>query len=577
MRGIRSFRDLPLWAKVLISPGVCLVAGCAVLTAIWLGATATEDGLAEVANRALPAAVASARLLDEIDTIEATAMRALVWQQAGVPDATIDGLNKDVTAKLKMLRAETDSMVAARGETDADMPRLRAIAARSGDYAKQIGEALDLVSDPAIAVGYFRRADATFATLRGDIVALSAAHRDAEAATVQIARDSSHAMLERSYSIVAGSAVAMSILLPLMVRAIGNPVRSLTRAMTELAAGDMDAKISARDQRDELGDMARAVLVFKEHMVRASQAEERQEIVRRTAAIEKQAALATMAETVEAATSDALRQIGDRTSRMAATADAMSASATRTGNSAQDAAAAATQARSLAETVASAAEQLASSIREIGRQVAQSTAVAGRAVAAGTETRDAIVALNQEVERIGTVADMIGEIAARTNLLALNATIEAARAGEAGKGFAVVASEVKQLATQTARSTEEIARHIKQVQAATGISVAAVARIDETIAEISVIAGSIAVAVKQQDAATAEIARSIAETAGTAGEMTNRTSEVSIEAKGTGSLAVDLRDNVVALDQAVDKLRHSVIEVMQSATAQVDLRDQHAA
>ena len=100
------------------------------------------------------------------------------------------------------------------------------------------------------------------------------------------------------------------------------------------------------------------------------------------------------------------------------------------------------------------------SIREIGVQVTQSTAVVGRAVAAGGETRTTIEALNEQVARIGTVADMIGEIAAKTNLLALNATIEAARAGDAGKGFAVVASEVKGLATQTARSTEEIARHI---------------------------------------------------------------------------------------------------------------------
>jgi methyl-accepting chemotaxis protein len=116
--------------------------------------------------------------------------------------------------------------------------------------------------------------------------------------------------------------------------------------------------------------------------------------------------------------------------------------------------------------VPSAAEELAASIREIGGQVSQSTAVVGRAVTAGRrDTRETIEALNTQVERIGAVADMIGEIAARTNLLALNATIEAARAGDAGKGFAVVASEVKQLATQTARSTEEITRHIGEVRA----------------------------------------------------------------------------------------------------------------
>ena len=108
---------------------------------------------------------------------------------------------------------------------------------------------------------------------------------------------------------------------------------------------------------------------------------------------------------------------------------------------------------------------------------------------------------------------MIAEIAAQTNLLALNATIEAARAGEAGKGFAVVASEVKQLASQTARSTSEIAGHIGAIRAATTDSVASVQHIEQTIGEINAIAGSIAAAVAQQGAATAEIARIIAETA----------------------------------------------------------------
>jgi methyl-accepting chemotaxis protein len=204
--------------------------------------------------------------------------------------------------------------------------------------------------------------------------------------------------------------------------------------------------------------------------------------------------------------------------------------------------------------------------------VSRSTTVVGRAVTAGLETRDTIVSLSQEVESIGAVADMIGGIAAQTNLLALNATIEAARAGDAGKGFAVVASEVKALAMQTARSTEDIARHIGQVRSATGASVAAVARIDETIAEISAIATSIAAAVRQQDAATADIARNIGATATAANDMTSRTSEVSTEAAGTGRHAADLRDNTLALNEAVEELRHSVIQVVRTSTAAVDRR-----
>jgi len=250
----------------------------------------------------------------------------------------------------------------------------------------------------------------------------------------------------------------------------------------------------------------------------------------------------------------------------------MTASADRTGVAAGTASTAAANALSNAQTVASAAEQLTASIREIGGQVNRSSQVVSQAVAAGAETRATIEALNQQVEQIGAVANMIGEIAARTNLLALNATIEAARAGDAGKGFAVVASEVKALANQTARSTQEISRHIGLVRSATGASVSAVLRIEQTITDISAIAGSIAAAVEQQSATTAEIARNVVETAATATEMTTRTSEVSSEAGQTSHHAEAVRDNASGLNAAMGDLRHSLIRVVRTATSDVDRR-----
>jgi methyl-accepting chemotaxis protein len=572
LRRLRSFHDLPLWAKVLIAPAACLASGVAVAASIWLGANETEGRLADVANNALPTAAASARLLDTVDTIQATAMRAVVWQQAGVPEATIDTLVKDVDHDLTALRATAAGMATGRVATDPDAPRLKEIAAKSDSYGKLLGDALDLVTDPAIAVGYFRRSDATFEALRSDISGLLAADRAAEAAAIQAARGSSHTALMRSYWIVGGAGVVMAILLPVVVAAIARPVRSLTRTMTELAAGDMSVEAGGQDHRDELGDMARAVLVFKQHMIRGTELAAEQDAARRGADAEKRAALVNMATTIETATGSALQQIGNRTTAMATTADAMSASAIRTGGSARDAAAAAVQALGIAQTVASVAEELTASIREIGGQVRQSTAVVGRAVTAGTVTRTTITALNQAVERIGLVTDMISAIAEKTNLLALNATIEAARAGDAGKGFAVVASEVKALATQTARSTEEIARHLGQVRSATGASVAAVAQIEQTIMEISTISGSIAASVKQQDAATAQIACNVAETVNAANEMTRRTGEASDEAVATGRHAIDLRDNTAALNQAVEELRQSVVEVVRSSTAEMERR-----
>ncbi len=569
---MRSFRDLPLWAKVLIAPAAGMVAGIAVAASVWLSATETESRLASVADTALPTAAASVQLLNMVDETQAKAMRAVVWQQAGVPQATIDGLAKEVTTGLAALRKNAAGMAEAHDRDATDPPRLKSIAAKSTVYAQQLGDALDLMEDPAIAIGYFRRADATFEALRDEISGLAAAHRAVETIAIQTARDSSHRALVRAYWLFGGSTLVMLILMPVVVMAVARPVRALTRTMTELAAGNLNAEAAGQDQRDELGDMARSVLVFKEHMIRASELAAAQEEQRHRAEAEKHAALLAMVETIETATGSALQQIGDRTTAMAVAAEAMSASANRTGTSAQDAAAAASEAQGIVRTVASAAEQLAGSIRDIGGQVTQSTTVVGRAVSAGSETRTIMATLNQEVERIGAVADMIGEIAAKTNLLALNATIEAARAGEAGKGFAVVASEVKQLAMQTARSTGDIARHIDQVRAATGASVAAVARIDQTIAEISAIAGSIAAAMQQQDAATAEITRNVAATALAATEMTSRTSDASNEAAATGRTAMDLRDNMAALSGAVEDLRRSVIKVVRTSTADVERR-----
>jgi uncharacterized coiled-coil DUF342 family protein len=250
----------------------------------------------------------------------------------------------------------------------------------------------------------------------------------------------------------------------------------------------------------------------------------------------------------------------------------MSGSATDTGASAQAAASAAADAMATAQAVASGAEQLASSIREIAGQVSRSSDMVRNAVGASNETRGAIEALNTKVGQIGAVADMIAEIAARTNLLALNATIEAARAGDAGKGFAVVASEVKQLATQTARSTEEITRHIHEVRAATEASVVSVGRIEQTIGAIDAIAGSIAAAVEQQGAATAEIARNVAETASATNQMTSRITEVSAEAVRTGEQAGTVKGLANALQDAVEALKAAVVRVVRTATPEVDRR-----
>ncbi|MGA3005330.1 MAG: methyl-accepting chemotaxis protein [Acetobacteraceae bacterium] len=378
-----------------------------------------------------------------------------------------------------------------------------------------------------------------------------------------------------SQKLIAGAALVLGVLIAWLVgRGIVRPITGMTGAMSRLANGETTVEVPSRDATDEIGAMAKAVDVFKQHAIERSLLEAAHNALEEKALQEKRTALLGMAQKIEAESASALESVGTRTNGIATAAEAMSASAGRTGDSAEAAATAAAKAMANAQTVASAAEQLAASIREIGGQVSQSTVVVGRAVAAGSETRATMEALNEQVGRIGMVADMISEIAGKTNLLALNATIEAARAGDAGKGFAVVASEVKQLATQTARSTEEIARHISEVRTATGASVAAVGRIEQTIGEISAIAGSIAAAVEQQGAATAEIARNVNETAAAADQMTQRIAEVSAEAKQTGQRSAQVRDDTVALNTMVGELKHALIRVVRTSTEEVNRRHQ---
>jgi methyl-accepting chemotaxis protein len=358
----------------------------------------------------------------------------------------------------------------------------------------------------------------------------------------------------------------------LVGRGIARPILAVTRAMEALVLGELDTTLPDDRRRDEIGMMARTVRVFRDSLVDAARLREEQAGAQVAAEAAKRAALTAMAEKIEAEAGDAVRRIGDRTTAMTATAEEMRKLAARVGHSAAGANEAASLALANAQTVASAAEQLSASIGEISGQVHHSTATVTLAVDASNATRATIEALNERVGRIGAVAEIIGDIAAKTNLLALNATIEAARAGEAGKGFAVVASEVKQLANQTARSTEEINRHIGEVRSATTEAVTAVARIATTIGEVNAIAGSIAAAVEEQGAATAEIARGVSSTAAAVDAMTARNGEVTHEAEMAGRHASEVLDGTRVLDSAVAELRQALIRTVRTSTAEVDRR-----
>jgi methyl-accepting chemotaxis protein len=540
LRHVRSFRDLPLWAKVLIAPVASLGAGIAVAVSVWLGASETESRLAAVADQALPEAAASARLLDDVDRIHALAMRALVMKQAGLPQAAIDKLTQELGAGLGALHDRGAALSGGRGATDTDLPRLKAIAARTNEYTRQLGAALDLIADPSVAVGFFRRADATFETLRGDISGLSAEHRAAEAESVQAARDSSRAALLRSCWISGGSVVVMMILLPIVVAAISRPVRALTRTMTELASGHLDAQATGQAQRDELGDIARAVQVFRVNAIEARRLTEERDAAQ-SAKERRQAALAECTAAFGHSMTNVLFSLGESADGMRRAADELATAAAGVRAQAGDTASNAGDASRDLAAVVTAAEELTTSIDEITRQVTAAAGIAREAVERAATSHGKVAGLATATARIGDVVGLINDIASQTSLLALNATIEAARAGEAGRGFAVVANEVKALATQTAKATSEIAGQIGTIRASTAEAVQAMDDVAHSIGRMDAVTGTIAAAVEQQGVAT----RQIASTVQSVTSATEQTTQAMQRLTGVADDAATLSDTVL--------------------------------
>src|SRR5271168_3385556 len=250
--------------------------------------------------------------------------------------------------------------------------------------------------------------------------------------------------------------------------------------------------------------------------------------------------------------------VSTSTIAMKSTASALIASSHETTEHAEGALRESNEASANVSLVAGSAEQLSASIAEINLQLAQTTDLVASAVEKAQASNGEYEALAQAAEKIGDVVKLIRNIASQTNLLALNATIEAARAGEAGRGFAVVAAEVKSLAVETAKATEEIARHILAVQESTGGAVEAVHGIEDSMHEINTRASSTAASVLKQNAATTEISRNAANAASGTGMVVAALGKVSGAAAETRNAAETVLSASHSVDTSVGKLRAEI-------------------
>ncbi len=343
-------------------------------------------------------------------------------------------------------------------------------------------------------------------------------------------------------SVLALVTILTALSIPLFARStIFKPQGKLTHTMHELIGGNLAVDVAGTQRKDEIGEVARAVEVFKQNALKIKAMQEEQERMKAHAEEQRKEAMNQLAHDFDSRTKGIIANLISSSEKMKTSARDMDQVSKSTAEASAAVAAAATEADANVQGVAAATEELARSSEEIARQISAAARKTGDTTREAEQTSVVVDELSALAVSIGEVVGSIENIANQTNLLALNATIEAARAGAAGKGFSVVADEVKKLATETSQKTQEIGSAVNKVQDAISRSVAAMNRIIENIREVDGVTGAIASAVEEQTAATAEIQRNIAQ----ASTGTQQVAEIIIQVQKSAATGEEASQHVL--------------------------------
>ena len=345
-----------------------------------------------------------------------------------------------------------------------------------------------------------------------------------------------------------------------IAQSIAKPIQKTTGEMNKLASGDKTIEVEFTDFSNEIGDLARALLAFKENAIKVDQLQAEQKLAEERQEEERKRMMHEMADSFEQSVKGVVAGVSSAATEMQGSAKSLSGTAEETTRQAAVVGGAADSAANGVQTVASAAEELNASISEITTQTNETVRVAGVCVTEAEKTSADVQELSKAAEDIESVVNLIEDIASQVNLLALNATIEAARAGEAGKGFAVVANEVKNLATQTGNATKEIATQITNIQDKTRHAVNSIGTISDTIKKVNEISTTVASAAEEQGAATQEISRSVQKTSQDTSEVSQNIIGVKKAADETSVASGQMLETADQLARESETLRSTVDE-----------------